>query len=491
MAAAGKADLLIKNARLIDGSGGPSVRGDLAVRGDRILAVGPGLQIEAAQTIDARGKALSPGFIDVHTHDDRAVLVDPLMKCKTSQGCTTVVTGNCGVSLAPLAIDRRPPAPMDLICAEPSGFYERFADYMMALDAEPPAVNVLAQVGHGTLRLGAMRSLERTASADEIKVMRGRLEESLDAGAVGMSTGLFYPPAAAATTDEVIAIGQALMKTSAMHSTHMRDEGEKVLDSLQETFTIGRGMRAPVVVSHHKCSGAAAHGRSVDTLALIDAARATQPVGLDAYPYVAGSTMLNSPRMLQSSKIIVTWSQTRPNFAGRDLDEVAKEMGTDRAGAVERLVPAGGIFFMMDEKDVQRILKYEHTMVGSDGLPHDLHPHPRLWGTFPRVLGHYVRDIGLFTVEEAVRKMTGLPAAQFGLTDRGRLRAGAFADLVLFDPETVADLATFEKPTTPSAGIERVYVNGRAVWQDGRATGTRPGRAVRRQQLGTFGAPMR
>ncbi len=191
--------------------------------------------------------------------------------------------------------------------------------------------------------------------------------------------------------------------------------------------------------------------------------------------------MLGSGRALNAERVIVTWSKTRPEVSGRDLDEIAAEMGLDRDAAVEALSPAGGIFFVMDEADVRRILAYPHSMVGSDGLPHDVHPHPRLWGTFPRVLGHYARELGLFSLEEAVRKMTSLTAAQFGLKDRGVLREGAFADLVLFDPETVIDTATFDDPKRPAAGIGLVMVNGRTVWQDGNHAGDRPGRALRRQ----------
>ncbi len=477
------ADLIIRGARLIDGGGGPSVAGDIAVRDDGIAGLGDLGAWRGAVEIEAGGKAVAPGFIDVHTHDDRLLLANPTMDCKVSQGVTTVVVGNCGVSLAPLATDRRPPAPLDLVCERPEGFFDDFGAYLDTLDRDPPATNALAQVGHSSLRVGAMADLERPASPGEIIAMRGRLEDALEAGAIGLSTGLFYPPAAAAPTEEVIELAQALTEAGALHTTHMRDEGDHVTESLEESFRIGREAQVPVVISHHKCAGVANHGRSQETLPMIEAARAEQAVGLDAYPYVAGSTMLASGRALGASKVIVTWSTQRPDVAGRDLDEVAAEMGLERDAAVDALSPAGGIFFMMDEADVRRILAYPHTMIGSDGLPHDAHPHPRLWGTFPRVLGHYARDEGLFSLEEAVRKMTGLPARQFGLADRGLLRVGAIADLVLFDPETVIDTATFDAPASPANGIELVLVAGRAVWRDGAVTGERPGRAIRLQEL--------
>ena len=477
------ADLILRNARIIDGTGGPSRPGDIALKDDRIAALGDLAGTKAGREIDLGGKAVAPGFIDVHTHDDRALLADPLMTCKISQGVTTVVTGNCGVSLAPLRISERPPAPMDLICEDPAGFFAEFGDYLDTLDRDPPATNAVAQVGHGSLRVGAMDRLDRAADAGEVKAMRGALEGALEAGAVGLSTGLYYPPASAAPTEEVIEIAKALNAYRGLHTTHMRDESDHIADSLEETFRIGREAEVPVVISHHKCSGMKNFGRSSETLAAIETARGKQPVGLDVYPYVASSTTLDSARGMEASRILVAWSRPHPEAAGRDLKEVAAEMKLSPDEAIEALLPAGGIFFAMDEEDVRRILSYRHAMIGSDGLPHDVHPHPRLWGTFPRVLGHYARETGLFPVEEAVRKMTSLSAARFGLKDRGAIRAGAYADLVVFDPDTVIDAATFDDPKQPAKGIETVFVNGRLVWQDGAHTGARPGRALRRQDL--------
>jgi N-acyl-D-amino-acid deacylase len=480
-------DLVIRDAQLYDGLGSPPRRGDLAVADDRIVGLGELGRMRGAQEIHAAGKALAPGFIDVHTHDDRLLLADPAMRCKVSQGVTTVVVGNCGVSLAPLAIARRPPPPLDLIAQEPGKFFASFASYLDALDREPPAVNAVAQVGHSTLRVGAMDRLDRPATSAEIARMREQLERSLEAGAIGLSTGLFYPPANAAPTEEVIELAKALAPVGAMHTTHMRDEADRIAESLKETFRIGREAGAPVVISHHKCAGAPNHGRSTETLAMIEAARSAQPLGLDAYPYVAGSTVLDARRTMGASRILITWSKGMPEARGRDLAELARERGLSVEAMADRLQPAGAIYFMMDEADVRRILAYPHTMIGSDGLPHDEHPHPRLWGTFPRVLGHYARDEKLFPLEQAIRKMTGLSAAQFGLEGRGVLREGAYADLVLFDPETVIDAATFDAPMTPSPGVLQVWVNGRAVWRDGAPTGNRPGRALRLQDLGPKG----
>jgi N-acyl-D-amino-acid deacylase len=313
--------------------------------------------------------------------------------------------------------------------------------------------------------------------------MGERLQEALDAGAIGMSTGLFYAPAAAAPPAEIEELAKLLRPAGALYTTHMRDEAAHVLDSLDESFHVGSEAQVPVVISHHKTTGVANFGRTVETLPKIAAAMAGQEIGLDAYPYIASSTVLRAQRIEDALKVLITWSKSAPDQAGRELADIAKDWGVDVLTAAERLQPAGAIYWMMDEADVQRVLAFEHTMIGSDGLPHDVHPHPRLWGTFPRVLGHYCREIGLFGLETAVRKMTGLSAARFGLKGRGTLTPGAFADLTVFDADTVIDRATFAAPTTPAAGIAHVFVNGRPVWTEGKPSGDRPGRALRRQQM--------
>jgi N-acyl-D-amino-acid deacylase len=483
-------DLVIRGALLIDGSGRPGYRGDLAIKDDRILAIGDLSKTQGSRELQANGLALTPGFVDTHTHDDRALLSDPLMQCKISQGVTTVITGNCGISLAPLSINRYPPPPLDIIGREPDQFFPTFDSYLTALDNDPPALNAACQVGHTTLRAGAMDRFDRAATQREISAMRKMLETSLENGAIGMSTGLYYPPAKDAPTDEVIALTHSIRTFGGIHTTHMRDEASHLVNSVNETIAIGRTARIPVVISHHKASGTPNHGLVRDTLKLIDEARKTQPLSLDVYPYVAASTMLDPRRISLASKIIITWSKSRPEFAGQTLDAIATSLKCDLTEAANQLLPAGAIYFMMSEDDVRRVLSYPHTMIGSDGLPHDEHPHPRLWGTFPRVLGHYARDIKLFSLEEAVRRMTALPAAQFGLTDRGSLHPGAYADLVLFNPATIADTATFELPKTPAAGIEFVMVNGRTVWSNGVPSGDRPGRALRRNALGSMGGDM-
>lgn len=474
-------DKVIRGGTLIDGTGAARRAVEIAISGDRIARVAaPGTEaMDAAEVIDATGRIVAPGFIDVHTHDDNAVLRTPDMAAKVSQGVTTVVVGNCGISLSPIGpVD--PPPPMNLLGDRSAYRFTRMADYAAAVDAAAPSVNVAALVGHSTLRVGTMADTTGRASAAEIDTMRALLQDCLDAGATGFSTGLWYKTNVGADIDEVVALAELLADAGGVYTTHMRDEHDGVLDSLRESFETGNRAQVPVVISHHKCAGPRNWGRSTETLALIDAARSKQQIGLDAYPYVAGSTVLEPYLVDPDIRISVSWSVPHPEMAGRDLADIAGDWGCSQQQAAERLRPAGGIYFQMDEADMRRILSYGPTMIGSDGLPHDTHPHPRLWGTFPRVLGHFSRDEGLFGLEEAVHKMTGLSAANFNLTDRGVLRDGTFADLVIFNADTIADRATFDDPMQPAAGIDCVMVNGTLAWADGAARAGRSGRFIRR-----------
>jgi N-acyl-D-amino-acid deacylase len=476
-------DVLIRGATVVDGTGAPGYAADIGVRADRIAQLGALPHARADLEIDATGKVAAPGFIDAHTHDDRLLLSGPEMAPKISQGVTTVVSGNCGISLAPAPEGMRAPItpPLDLLDSAGEWFrFPRFRDYVEELTARPAAINCAPLVGHTTLRVVTLNDLNLPATATEIAHMREMVQEALAAGAIGVSTGLYYEPAAAAPTEEVIEVCRPLREFGALYVTHMRNEAERVMDSLAETFRIGREVGVPVVISHHKVNGTANHGRSEQTLPFIAQHMHDQPIGLDCYPYSASSTVLSAERVATASRTLVTWSKPCPEHTGKDLAAVAEEMGVTQPEAVARLLPAGGIYFSMDETDVQRILAFEPTMIGSDGLPHDTFPHPRLWATFPRVLGHYSRSLGLFSLEQAVHKMTGLTARTFGLEDRGVLRPGAFADITVFDPVTVDEAATFENPKAPSKGIDIVVVNGSVAWQQGRSTGARSGRVLRR-----------
>ena len=478
-AAAARCDILIRGGTVVDGTGQPAYPADVAIVGDRLAAIGDLADQQAEQIIDATGHIVAPGFIDIHTHDYHALLHSPAMTPKVSQGVTTVVTGNCGVSLAPVVPKGQLPSPFDLLGDRECFLYPEFHEYLDSLDQHPAAVNAACLVGHSTLRLATMPHLDRAATGAELARMQELLGRSLDAGAAGFSSGLHYPASRAAPTTEVTALA-ALMRThGGVYATHMRDEGDGVEDSIDETLQIGRDAGVRVLISHHKVIGPQNFGRSVRTLRQIERAMATQRVALDAYPYVAGSTSLDPERCNGAMRVMVTWSKTHPAMAGRMIHDIAIEWGCGDREAAERLLPAGAIYFMLDEADVRRILAFPHTMIGSDGLPHDKHPHPRLWGTFPRVLGHYARDLGLLTIEDAVSRMTSRPAEYLGLCDRGTLRPNAFADLVVFDPATVIDRATFEQPEMPSEGIRMVCVNGGIVWRNGTSIGARPGRVLR------------
>jgi N-acyl-D-amino-acid deacylase len=480
-----RCDLIIRDATVFDGTGAPRFKGDVGVQGDRIAAVGDLGSASADREVNGTGKAIAPGFIDAHTHDDRAVLCGPeCMLCKMSQGVTTVVVGNCGISLSPVRMRTRPVPPLDLLGDESWWTFDSFGEYAERLTRDPSPVNAYALIGHMSLRLEAMAGdTQRAATDKEAEHMRRRLGEALAQGASGFSTGLYYPPNVMAPTEEVIAVAEALRAGGGMYVTHMRDEANEVLTSIEETLRIGRAVDAPVVISHHKCSMPENFGRSGETLPLIEQAATEQRVDFDVYPYPAGSTVLMPSRLRPDVPVQITWSVPHPELAGRMLDDVAREWGCSAHEAGERLLPAGAIFFQMDERDVQRIMAHRLAMIGSDGLPHDTYPHPRLWGTFPRVLGHYARDLGLFSLEDAVRKMTGHTADVFGMTDRGVIRAGAYANLVLFDPATVRDASSYDAPTRPAEGILETWVNGQSAYVFGAgATSARAGRLVTRNR---------
>ena len=474
--------LLLRGGLVIDGSGAPPRRANVMLEGDTIAGIlAPDREIAGAEIVEIDGRVVAPGFIDSHTHDDGYLLVHPDMVPKVSQGVTTVVTGNCGVSLAPVPPGSTLPQPLDLLGPPELFRYPRFSAWMDALREAPAAVNVVPLVGHASLRVSTMADLQRPATADECARMRLLLAEALDAGAFGMSSGTFYPPAQHATTQELIDVGEPMRGRGAMvYAVHLRDESDRIDEAIEEALDIGRALEARVVFSHHKLAGERNHGRSVQTLSRIDRAGAMQPVCLDCHPYPATSTMLRLDRVRLASRTLIAWSTGDPSAQGRDFADLQREWGLNDEAMLQRLAPAGAIYFLMDEHDVERILTHPRTMVGSDGLPFDPHPHPRQWGTFTRVLSRLVRDKGLLTLEAAVHKMTGLPAANYGLHDRGLLRPGLRADLVVFDPQHVADLATFDHPIQASRGIEGVWVNGQRVWDGQGATGLRPGRVLQR-----------
>jgi N-acyl-D-aspartate/D-glutamate deacylase len=473
-------DTLIRGANVFDGDGGASALLDVAIREGRIWEVGSSLAYSASHVVDAQGLALAPGFIDVHTHDDTVAIRRPEMLPKLSQGVTTVITGNCGISAAPVRLKSGVPDPMNLLGSADDFRYPTFAAYTAAIREAAPSVNVAALVGHTALRNNHMDRLDRTANDAEMDAMRAQLREALEGGALGLSSGLAYPSANAASAEEVVALAEPLASAGALYVTHMRSEADSILDAMSETFAIGRRCGVPVVISHLKCAGIDNWGRSGEVLHALEEARQAQAAGCDCYPYAAGSSTLDLRQVDARVAITITWSTPYPEQAGKSLARIAEGWGLSQAEAARRLQPAGAIYHSIAEEDMRRILAHPATMFGSDGLPDDPRPHPRLWGTFPRILGRYSREEKLFSMADAIRRMTALPAGRFGLAQRGMIRAGYAADLVLFDPETIIDTATFTDPIRPARGIEGVWVNGVLSWTAEGATGERAGRFLPR-----------
>jgi N-acyl-D-aspartate/D-glutamate deacylase len=490
-------DLVIRGASVYDGSGAPGRVTDVGVAADRIAAVGDLTTEPAARVVDATGLALAPGFVDVHSHDDFAVFLTPEMDFKVGQGVTTDVVGNCGLGAAPFSAAR---VYLTFFGADPRSStlpeWDDYAGYLDAVDADPPSCNVSVLAAHGPLRIDAMGDARRPAADAELAHMADALGAALDAGCVGFSSGLIYEPGRYADTAELVALAQVMGGIGGLYATHMRDEGLHLLDAVREAIEIGERGGVPVQISHHKASNPAAWGLVRQSLALIDEARARGvDVTADQYPYTAGSTSLfavvqNAEEGIAGpadwTRIAVASAPGHPEWEGRTIAELGAAMDREPIDTAKAIIDAEGygavvIIHSMHEDDVRTVMAHPTTMIGSDGIPTLTgKPHPRLYGTFARVLGHYSRDERVLPLEEAVHRMTGLPAAKFGLTDRGTIAEGAHADLVLFDPATVDDVATYEWPRRHPVGIQGVWVNGTAVVRDGEHTGARPGRALRR-----------
>ncbi|WP_313334531.1 N-acyl-D-amino-acid deacylase family protein [Pseudomonas oryzihabitans] len=473
-------DVVILNALVLDGRDRPGRVIDVAIAGERIQALGQLAGQPAREVRDGRGLALAPGFIDVHTHDDTMVIRRPEQLPKLSQGVTTVVVGNCGISAAPVRLRGEPPDPLNLLGPAAAFSYPTFAAYRAAVEQARPGVNVAALVGHTALRSNHLDDLQRAATPAEIAAMRAELRDSLAAGALGLSSGLAYASAMAAPTAEVAELAAELNAVGGLYATHLRSEFAAVHEALDEALDIGRQARAPVVVSHFKCAGVDNWGRAPELLGALEQAAHGQPVGCDCYPYAASSSTLDLRQVTDRHRITITWSTPHPECGGRDLAAIAADWGLGLQETARRLQPAGAVYYGMSEADVRLILAHPLSMIGSDGLPEDPFPHPRLWGAFPRVLGHFSRDLGLFPLHTAVHKMTGLSAARFGLAGRGLIEPGAQADLVLFDPARIRDVADFSDPQRPAEGIHAVWVNGHLAYAPGQAIGERHGRFLPR-----------
>lgn len=515
-------DLRIVNGQIINGSGKPRFRADIGVRGDAIIAIGDLSSRTSAQTIDASGQVVTPGFIDLLGHSESSVILDPRLEGKVRQGVTTEVTGE-GHSPGPLD---------DAMIAEanrtkPPGYPEvtwrTLDDFMKVVERKGTAINFAFYAGAANPREIVMGGADRAPTAAELAKMEEMMDVSMRAGAVGMSTALIYPPGRFATTQELIALQRVVARYGGSYWTHLRSESETMKNALEEAFRIGRESHSPVNIFHLK-TGGSMRGKMAEVVAAIEAA---QKSGLDVkasvYPYTATSTDLTS--------IVPAWAldggylqfvkrlsdpATREKVAGslrigdptgilirnipgatplkrferKRVSEIAAAMSVTPAEAVLRIFEASNsspiaIYFGLREEDLRYAMKQPWVAVGSDsgavvGAMREAGAHPRAYGTFPRILGHYVRDVQLFTLEEAVRKMTSLAASRVPLPDRGSLLVGKRADIVVFDPATIRDVSTYEDPHHFSEGISAVIVNGRAVLAGGKMTGQLPGRVLRR-----------
>jgi N-acyl-D-amino-acid deacylase len=421
------------------------------------------------------------------------------MEFKVCQGVTTDVVGNCGLGAAPMRAAR---GHLAFFGADESGgalpAWDGYDGYLDALDASPPSLNVAVLVGHGSIRLAAMGNGRRPPSAAEQTTMTRILVEALGAGCVGYSTGLIYEPGRYAAKDELVALARVMADGGGVYASHMRNESDELLDAVAETVGIGEEGGVPVQISHHKASGRSAWGLVAQSLSMIDQARTRGvDVTADQYPYTASSTSLFA--VLQNhdegtagvdptdwSRVVLAFTPGHPEWEGVSVTDLALRLELDDHEAATRVVDAEGpgaivVVHSMDEDDVRTVMAHPTTMIGSDGIPTaGGRPHPRLYGTFARVLGRYVRDERVLSLEEAVHRMTGMPAAKFALAGRGVIAPGNWADLVLFDPITISDVATYESPRQHPSGIRDVWVNGTGVVRDGAHTGARPGRALRR-----------
>jgi len=436
---------------------------------------------------------VAPGFIDVHSHDDMALIRGPRLDFKMMQGVTTVVMGNCGSGVAPVTAAYRQYYEVFLssVLGPAADFsWSTTAEFYAALEKAGPSLNVAAFAPHGTLRFAVMGMEPRPPSSGEMEQMKELLEEALAAGAIGLSSGLVYAPGAFATTEERGELGRVVACQGGIYASHIRDEGGHLLEAVEEAISIGREAGVPVQMSHHKASGRRNWGKVVDSLALIDRARAEGlDVTVDVYPYTAGSTFLSmilagGAEEGDLEDVLVAAAPHHPELEGKSLQQIGELMALPPLEAGQKLVQedpsAVAIAFTMAEEDVRRVMAHPAAMFGSDGIPSaGGKPHPRLYGTFPRVLGTYVRREKVLGLEEAVHKMTDLPARKHHLTERGRLAPGYHADVTVLDPRCINDIAIYQDPRRYPDGIRYVIVNGEVVVEASRHTGKSAGRVLR------------
>jgi N-acyl-D-amino-acid deacylase len=517
-------DLLIRGGLVVDGTGAPAVRADVAITNGRITDVGDVAGRRATRMIDARDRVVAPGFIDVHSHSDNTVFVNDAFESALHMGVTLVVCGNCGGSSAPASGLAAEELDRALEVLDAKRTWSSFAEYADACDDARPAINLCSYVGHGTLRKCVMGAADRAPSRHELDEMRTLLAQAMDEGAIGLASGLIYPPSAFGNTDELAALCAVVQERGGLYASHIRNEGERLLEAVEENLEIGRRSRVRVQLSHHKASGQKNWGRVKESTAKIEAARdAGIDVQADQYPYTASSTglavtipnwaheggrlamceRLKDPAVRARireeyvetgrnwDRIVIARARRRPEYSGRTVADLAREAGKDPLEwACDALIEHEGdvqiVHHSMNEDDVRYVMAKPYVAIGSDSSANAPYgplsfgkPHPRSYGTFPRVLGHYARDEKVVSLEDAVRKMTSLTARHLRLVDRGEIRIGAWADVVVFDPEHVADTATYEDPHRYPEGIEYVVVNGDVALEAGETAPDRHGRFLR------------
>ncbi len=525
-------DILIKNARVIDGTGKPAFQANVAVKDGRIVAIGAALDGEAVDTLDAAGLVLSPGFVDPHTHSDITLLVDPLAQSKIRQGVTTEIFGNCGSAYAPLMGAALAETKNEL---EPLGFevtWRDFATYLDLFHQKGIAQNVVALAGHNIIRACVCGYDDVQPTPEQQAAMERLTAEAMEQGVHGLSTGLYYPPGFYAKTEEVIGLARVVAQYGGVYASHIRSESDTLFASIEEAIEIGRQSGAQVQISHLKLEGWHNFKGADRVLEMIENANQEGlAVGCDQYPYDASSTWLGAilPNWAQAGGVqavanrakdpatrallkqdyidhridwenrggVISWDQilvvdvtNRADVVGKNIQQIAEMDGKDPLDTLLDLIAVSGggasaVWFDQLEDNVQYLMKYPRLCTGSDGVALStdgflgtILTHPRSYGTFPRVLGRYVRELKILPLEEAIRKMTSQPAAYFKLTDRGVIREGAWADIVLFDSDTVIDKATYEKPLQYPQGIPHVMVNGKWVIKNGDHTLALPGRVV-------------
>lgn len=464
-------DTLIRNVNLVDGSGTKPFKADVFISRGTIRAVEQTLtQSPNSKVFEGRGLTLCPGFIDTHAHDDIHLITDPSMLPKLSQGVTTVIVGNCGISAAPFLLkeSQSVPEPLNLLGDAEVFCYPTFSKYVQAVNNARPSVNVAALVGHTALRSNHMERMDRAATDTEIAAMRKQLREALDQGALGLSTGLAYANAHQAPISEVQTLVEELSSTRGVYATHLRTEADGIIEAIDEALVTAGNAKVPLIISHLKCAGKNNWGRAQEVLDHLEQARSVQPVGWDCYPYTASSTVLDLKQVTDDFDIRITWSKSHTNVQNALLSDVARKWKLSTMDAAKKLQPAGAIYHNMKEEDMHTFLLNPATMIGSDGVPHDPHPHPRLWGTFPRILAKFCREEKALELTDAVYKMSRLPAKRFGLSDRGLIHPGYAADLVLFDPEKICDVADYKNSQKAAMGIEAVWVNGELSYNKGK-----------------------